>query len=79
MRPRGEASSSKAALTAKSQEVGLQGVVKGGSEKLTEKLSHVGDSEQTLQQLPKLRYQEAKEPVELHSLFTTQAVAAFTK
>ena len=53
--------------------------MKGGSEKLTEKQAQVGDSEQTLQQLPKLRYQETKEPVELHSLFTTQAVAAFTK
>jgi hypothetical protein len=44
-----------------------------------EKTQQVGDSEQTMQQLTKARYQESKEATELHSLFTTQAVAAFTK
>ena len=46
---------------------------------MTEKMSQLGDSEHQMQQLPKARYQEKQEPAELHSLFTTQAVAAFAK
>jgi hypothetical protein len=72
-------SSSKTQVESKAREAGVQSVGKLASEKQHEKGPPVGDSEPQLQQLPKLRYQESKEPAELHSLFTTQAVAAFTK